>query len=110
MVAGNGGSGWACVLLGQDWFRLAPVAVADRLCGGTAMVTEQLALSFAGLLRQLRTGAKLTQEELADLAGTTRATINRVLRDEQRRGNLELRRGRTIILNRDEITRRAQLR
>ncbi len=29
------------------------------------MVTEQPALSFAGLLRQLRAEAKLTQEELA---------------------------------------------
>ena len=34
VVAGHGGSGWACVLLGQDWVRPVPVAVADRLCGG----------------------------------------------------------------------------
>jgi len=52
----------------------------------------------------------LTQEELAELAGTTRATINRILREEQRRGSLELRRGRTIILRRDQIAARARLR
>ena len=33
------------------------------------MVADQQALSFAGLLRQLRTEARLTQEELAETAG-----------------------------------------
>src|SRR5215475_12915293 len=61
---------------GQDWFRPAPVAAADRLYGGTAMVTEQPALSFAGLLRQLRTGAKLTQEELAAAGVSPRSVSN----------------------------------
>src|SRR6266487_5838912 len=77
---GNGGSGWACVLLGQDWFRPVPVAVADRLCGGTAMVTDQSALSFAGLLRQLRAGAKLTQEELAAAAGVSPRSVSNLER------------------------------
>ena len=36
----------------------------------------------------------LTQEEIAELAGTSRATVNRVLRAEQRHGSLELKRGR----------------
>jgi CRP-like cAMP-binding protein len=52
----------------------------------------------------------LTQEELAELAGTTRATVNRILRDEQRRGNLELQRGRTIVLRREELVGRAHVR
>ena len=39
----------------------------------------------------------LTQEELAGLAGTTRATVNQVLRAEQERGTLSLGRGRTIV-------------
>jgi len=43
----------------------------------------------------------LTQEEIAELAGTSRATVNRVLRAEQHRGSLELRRGRTVVLDRD---------
>ena len=50
----------------------------------------------------------LTQEQLAELAGTSRATVNRVLRDEQRRGTVELRRGRTIVVQHDEIARRAR--
>ena len=79
-MAGHGGSGWACVLLGQDWFRPVPVAVADRLCGGTGMVTEQPALSFAGLLRQLRAEAKLTQEELAAAAGVSPRSVSNLER------------------------------
>jgi hypothetical protein len=37
----------------------------------------------------------LTQEQLAELAGTSRATVNNVLRKEQERGTVELRRGRS---------------
>ena len=48
----------------------------------------------------------LTQEQLAEMAGTSRATVNRVLRDEQERGTVELRRGRTVVLDADEIARR----
>jgi CRP/FNR family cyclic AMP-dependent transcriptional regulator len=50
----------------------------------------------------------LTQEELAELAGSTRATVNLVLRTEEKRGSIELRRGRTIVLKRDDIVRRAR--
>ena len=50
----------------------------------------------------------LTQEELAEMAGTSRATVNRVLREEQERGTVELRRGKTVVLERDEIARRAR--
>jgi CRP/FNR family cyclic AMP-dependent transcriptional regulator len=50
----------------------------------------------------------LTQEELAEMAGTTRSTVNRVLQDEQQRGTLELKRGKTIVLNAEEIARRAR--
>ncbi|MGE5274375.1 MAG: Crp/Fnr family transcriptional regulator [Verrucomicrobiota bacterium] len=49
----------------------------------------------------------LTQEVLAEMAGTTRATLNQLLRAEQKRGTLELRRGKTILLDPDEIARRA---
>ena len=36
----------------------------------------------------------LTQEDLAAMAGTSRATVNRVLRDEEKRGTVALQRGR----------------
>jgi CRP/FNR family transcriptional regulator, cyclic AMP receptor protein len=50
----------------------------------------------------------LTQEQLAEMAGTSRATVNRVLREEQAAGTLELRRGKTIVLDAAEIARRAR--
>lgn len=39
----------------------------------------------------------LTQEELAGLAGTSRATVNQVLRAQQELGAVELKRGKTIV-------------
>ncbi len=50
----------------------------------------------------------LTQEVLAEMAGTSRATVNQVLRAEQERGTIELARGRTVVLDRDELARRAR--
>ena len=44
------------------------------------MVTDQSALSFAGLLRQLRAGAKLTQEELAAAAGVSPRAVSNLER------------------------------
>jgi CRP-like cAMP-binding protein len=41
----------------------------------------------------------LRQEDLADLAGTSRATVNRVLREEERRGTVRLTRGHTVVLD-----------
>lgn len=48
----------------------------------------------------------LTQEELAEFAGAARATVNRVLREQQARGTLELQRGKTRILDPDALERR----
>jgi CRP/FNR family transcriptional regulator, cyclic AMP receptor protein len=50
----------------------------------------------------------LTQEQLAELAGTSRATVNKVLREEQRRGTVDLRRGKTLVLQPDDLARRAR--
>ena len=44
------------------------------------MVTEQRALSFAGLLRRLRAEAKLTQEELAAAAGVSPRSVSNLER------------------------------
>ena len=49
----------------------------------------------------------LTQEELAEFAGAARATVNRVLREEHTRGTIELQRGKTRVLDPDELARRA---
>lgn len=50
----------------------------------------------------------LTQEDLASLAGTSRATVNRVLREEESRGAVELGRGRTTVLDPDALARRGR--
>jgi CRP/FNR family cyclic AMP-dependent transcriptional regulator len=51
---------------------------------------------------------RLTQEDLASLAGTSRATVNRVLRDAEERGAVELRRGVTVVRDPDALARRAR--
>jgi CRP-like cAMP-binding protein len=50
-----------------------------------------------------------TQEDLAELAGTSRATVNRVLRSEQERGTVSLRRGRAVVLDQEALGRRARV-
>jgi CRP/FNR family transcriptional regulator, cyclic AMP receptor protein len=47
----------------------------------------------------------LTQDDIASLAGTTRATANRVLRALEARGVLTLARGRIIVLDRAGLER-----
>ncbi len=49
----------------------------------------------------------LTQEDIAGLAGTSRATVNKVLRDEEKRGNVELARGKTRVLDIPGLAERA---
>lgn len=51
----------------------------------------------------------LTQDDLADLAGTSRATVNRVLREDEARGIVELGRGRTLVIDRAGLTKWAGL-
>jgi len=50
----------------------------------------------------------LSQEDVASLAGTSRATANRVLREEQERGAVELRRGKVAVLDTEALERRAR--
>ena len=51
----------------------------------------------------------LRQEDLAGLAGTSRATVNRVLREEEGRGALRLARGRVVVCDRDGIEARCRI-
>jgi CRP/FNR family transcriptional regulator, cyclic AMP receptor protein len=50
----------------------------------------------------------LTQESLAELAGTARGTVNRVLREEQSRGAVSLERGRVRVLDEDALAARVR--
>jgi len=67
-------------------------------------------LDAAAAFGQTEAGAvvPLTQEELASLAGTSRATANKVLREEQERGALKLTRGKTTILDPEGLEKRAR--
>lgn len=49
----------------------------------------------------------LAQEQLAELAGTSRATANRVLRELERNEVVELGRGNVVIQDRDGLRRRS---
>jgi len=50
----------------------------------------------------------LTQEDLATFAGTSRATVNQILRQEEKRGTVELRRGKTVIRDLEALDKRAR--
>ena len=52
----------------------------------------------------------LIQEDLAALAGASRATVNRVLREAEAKGLVETGRGRTVLLDPDGLARLARLR
>jgi CRP/FNR family transcriptional regulator, cyclic AMP receptor protein len=46
----------------------------------------------------------LPQEALAELAGTSRATVNRVLREQERQGRIQLSRAKIVCLDRDALS------
>jgi transcriptional regulator with XRE-family HTH domain/tetratricopeptide (TPR) repeat protein len=64
----------------QDNAQVRRVRLAEylpwRVVGGAGLMSEQLRPGFAGLLRQLRTAARLTQEELAEAAGVSFRTVS----------------------------------
>jgi CRP-like cAMP-binding protein len=51
----------------------------------------------------------LTQEDIAGLAGTARATVNRILRAERSRGTVSLEKRRITVLDLDSLDRRSRL-
>jgi CRP/FNR family transcriptional regulator, cyclic AMP receptor protein len=79
--------------------------LAERVRRLSEQVTEAYYLSAeARVLRRLAELGELyggvvslPQEALAELAGTSRATVNRVLREQQARGAIELRRARIAV-------------
>jgi CRP-like cAMP-binding protein len=50
----------------------------------------------------------LTQEDLAQVVGTTRPTMNRLLHDAETAGILRVSRGRVEIVDHDQLARRAR--
>ena len=84
-------------LLVEALFVKADVRVLRRL--------DELAELYGA--RAPGTVVPLTQDDIAGLAGTSRATVNRVLRKEAARGTVELRRGKTVVLDPTALVRRA---
>src|SRR5690242_1856408 len=74
-IGGDSGGTPAPRTLGAGSVLPELIAVVEGREGRGAMA-EQPALSFAGLLRQLRGEAKLTQEELAEAAGLSHRSIS----------------------------------
>jgi CRP/FNR family transcriptional regulator, cyclic AMP receptor protein len=89
--------------------------LARRLRRQSELLVEALFVNAeARILRRLVELARLygneiplTQEDIAGLAGTSRATVNRVLRAEAKKGTVELRRGRTSVLDAQALAKRA---
>lgn len=87
---------------------------SDRLLEALFVPAETRVLRRLGELAQLYgrsapgTLVPLTQDDIGALAATSRATANRVLRAEARRGTVRLARGKTVVLDPDDIARRAR--
>ena len=81
----------------------------DRLLEALYVPVDTRLLRLVGELAEVY-GADipLTQEDLAGLAGATRATVNRVLRREEKDGTLTLGRGRVTVVNREALARRSR--
>ena len=89
-------------------------AVSDRLLEALFVPVEKRVLRQVLLLARLygseeRPGTiPLTQEDLAGLAGTTRPTVNQVLRAAEAASALRLGRGKIDVVNIDLLSQRAR--
>jgi CRP/FNR family transcriptional regulator, cyclic AMP receptor protein len=86
-------------LLTEAYYEKAEKRVLRRLL--------ELAVVYGN--RGSETEIPLTQEQLASLAGASRATVNAVLSAERARGTIALRRGATILRDLDALGRSAGL-
>jgi CRP/FNR family cyclic AMP-dependent transcriptional regulator len=94
-------------LLAEQVQRLSELLVEAYTVDAEERVARRL-LDLAGVYGgQPPVTVPLRQEDLAALAGTSRATVNRVLRRAERDGLVELHRGRTLVLDLDGLGRRA---
>lgn len=93
--------------------------LADRLRGASAHLRDALFESAdVRVLRHLLEASRsfdtvevpLSQQDLATMAGTTRPTTNRTLREMEGRGHLVLQRGRVRLVDVEALRRRAGLR
>ena len=75
--------------------------LSERLTEAYYLPAEARVLRRLAELAELYGGAvALPQEALAELAGTSRATVNRVLRDQEKQGRIQLGRARILVSER----------
>ena len=72
-------------------------------------MAEQATTGLAGLLRQLRAEARLTQQELATLVGAAETTVHKVLRELRDEGLLETGYRATVIRKLPRLSQLADL-
>ena len=65
---------------------------------------DRIAGSLARLADRDGASVRLTHEQLADLVGTTRETVTKVLGDLASRGLVQQKRGRIVVTNRRGVT------
>ena len=90
--------------------------LAERVRRLSELLTEAYYLpADARVLRRLADLAELyggavplPQEVLAELAGTSRATVNRVLREQEDRGTVELGRARIVVHRPERLSKRSR--
>jgi CRP/FNR family transcriptional regulator, cyclic AMP receptor protein len=82
--------------------------LSEQVTEAYYLPAERRVLRRLADLAELYGGAvPLTQEALAELAGTSRATVNRVLREQQQRGTVELSRSKTVVLDLERLRGRS---
>jgi CRP/FNR family cyclic AMP-dependent transcriptional regulator len=82
--------------------------LSEQVAEAYYLPAERRVLRRLADLAELYGGAvPLTQEALAELAGTSRATVNRVLREQQQRGTVELSRSKTVVLDLERLRGRS---
>ena len=86
--------------LTADLVDLLFTPVEQRVCSRLLAVTDLMADEDGWVW--------MNQEEIASLAGATRATVNRVLRRAEVAGYVELGRGRVRVLDREGLQRRSR--
>ena len=81
--------------------------LSDLLLEAHYVPADRRVLRRVAELGALDAVVPLTQEELSNLAGTSRATVNRVVREAQARGELTVRRGRIEVIDAAALAARA---
>lgn len=81
------------------------IAELENRLSDTVLKTapDRIASALARMADRDGASIRLTHEQLADLVGTTRETVTKVLGDLADRGLVQLRRGRIVVIGRSGL-------